>query len=82
MRSSRRAASSAGLSALFTELDRVARFGFTATELDRAGRSLQRILENAAVEKNKSPSGPLADEFIRNFLQGEPIPGIVYRVRA
>jgi zinc protease len=67
-----------GLSALFTELDRVARFGFTATELDRAGRSLQRILENAAVEKNKSPSGPLADEFIRNFLQGEPIPGIVY----
>ena len=26
-----------GLSALFTELDRVARFGFTATELDRAG---------------------------------------------
>ena len=67
-----------GSTALFTELDRVARFGFTATELDRAGRSLQRILENAAVEKNKSPSGPLADEFIRNFLQGEPIPGIVY----
>ena len=67
-----------GLSALFTEIDRVARFGFTATELDRAGRSLERLLENAAVEKNKSPSGPLADEFIRNFLQGEPIPGIVY----
>jgi zinc protease len=67
-----------GLTALFTEIDRVARFGFTATELDRQGASLQRILENAAVEKNKSPSGPLADEFIRNFLQGEPIPGIVY----
>ena len=66
------------LSALFTEIDRVARFGFTAPELDREGRSLQRFLENAAVEKNKSPSGPLADEFIRNFLQGEPIPGIVY----
>ncbi len=67
-----------GLAALFTEIDRVARFGFTATELDRQGRDLQRFLENAAVEKNKSPSGPLADEFIRNFLQGEPIPGIVY----
>ena len=70
-----------GLTALFTEIDRVARFGFTATELDRQGRSLQRLLENAAVEKNKSPSGPLADEFIRNFLQGEPIPGHRVRVR-
>ena len=67
-----------GLTALFTEIDRVARFGFTATELDRQGRGLQRALENAMVEKNKSPSGPLAEEFIRNFLQGEPIPGIVY----
>src|SRR5687767_13985865 len=67
-----------GLTALFTEIDRVARFGFTATELDRQARGVQRVLENATVEKNKSPSGPLADEFIRNFLQGEPIPGIVY----
>jgi zinc protease len=67
-----------GLAALFTEIDRVARFGFTATELDRQGRTLQQFLENATVEKDKSPSGPLADEFIRNFLQGEPIPGIVY----
>ena len=67
-----------GLTALFTEIDRVARFGFTATELDRQARGLQRVLESASVEKNKSPSGPLADEFIRNFLQGEPIPGIVY----
>ena len=71
-----------GLTALFAEIDRVVRFGFTATELDRQARGLQRVLENAAVEKNKSPSGPLADEFIRNFLQGEPIPGIVYRIRA
>ena len=46
----------------------------------RQGRGLQRALENASVEKNKSPSGPLADEFIRNFLDGEPIPGIVYQV--
>ena len=55
----------------------MARFGFTATKLDRQARGLQQVLENATVEKNKSPSGPLADEFIRNFLDGEPIPGIV-----
>ena len=67
-----------GLAALFTEVERVARFGFTATELDRLRLNLQRFLQQAAVEKDKSPSGPLADEFVRNFIQGEPIPGIVY----
>src|ERR1700730_2632120 len=67
-----------GLSALFTEIDRVARFGFTATELNRQRLNLQQALERAVVEKDKSPSGPLANEFVRNFIQGEPIPGIVY----
>ena len=67
-----------GLAALMTEVDRVARFGFTASELDRQKLNLQRGLQRAAIEKDKSPSGPLADEFVRNFIQGEPIPGIVY----
>src|SRR5688572_5230940 len=67
-----------GLSALFAELARVERFGFTAPELARMKLNLQRGLERAVVEKDKSPSGPLADEFIRNFILDEPIPGIVY----
>jgi zinc protease len=67
-----------GLAALLTEVDRVARFGFTATELNRTKLNLQRSLQRALVEKDKSPSEPLADEFGRNFLHGEPIPGIVY----
>jgi zinc protease len=66
-----------GLSALFTEIDRVARFGFTTTELNRQRLNLQRALERAVVERDKSPSGPLADEFVRNYIQAEPIPGIV-----
>jgi zinc protease len=66
-----------GVSALFTEIDRVVRFGFTATELNRQKLNLQRFLERGVVEKDKSPSQPLADEFVRNFVQGEPIPGIV-----
>jgi len=66
-----------GLSALIVEIDRVARFGFTATELNRERLNLQRGLQGAVVEKDKSPSGPLADEFVRNFAQSEPIPGIV-----
>jgi zinc protease len=67
-----------GLAALFTEVDRVARFGFTATELNREKLNLQRGLQRGVIEKDKSPSGPLADEFVRNFIQAEPIPGIVY----
>jgi zinc protease len=67
-----------GLAALFTEVDRVARFGFTAPELSRMKLNLQRGLQRAVIEKDKSPSAPLADEFVRNFIQEEPIPGIVY----
>ena len=67
-----------GLAALFTEINRVARFGFTATELNRQKLNSQRYLQAGVVEKDKSPSGPLADEFVRNFIQSEPIPGIVY----
>ncbi len=67
-----------GLAALFTELERVVRFGFTEPELSRMKLNLQRGLQRAVIEKDKSVSGPLADEFIRNFVQSEPIPGIVY----
>jgi zinc protease len=67
-----------GLAALFTEVARVQQFGFTAPELARMKLNLQRGLERAVIEKDKSPSGPLADEFIRNFIEEEPIPGIVY----
>jgi zinc protease len=29
-------------------------------------------------ERDRSDSGPLADEYVRNFIHNEPIPGIVY----
>ena len=67
-----------GLAALFTEVARVTRFGFTASELNREKLNLQRGLQRAVIEKDNSTSGPLADEFVRNFIQAEPIPGIVY----
>ena len=48
-----------GLTALFTEIDRVARFGFTATELNRQARGQQRALENATASRTKAvrPAG-------------------------
>jgi zinc protease len=67
-----------GLAALFTEAERVVRHGFTATELDREKLDSQRYLDEALLEKDKSPSGPLADELVRHVVQDEPVPGIVY----
>ncbi len=67
-----------GLAALITELERVARFGFTATEFERQKRSSQLYLQIGVVEKDKTPSQPLADEYVRNFIHAEPIPGIAY----
>jgi zinc protease len=67
-----------GLEALFVEADRVARFGFTATELDREKRDIARSLERAVTEKDNQNSADLAAEYSRNFLEAEPIPGIVY----
>jgi zinc protease len=67
-----------GLEALFTELTRVVQFGFTQSELDRDKLDSQRYLDQALLEKDKSPSGPLADELVRHVVQDEPVPGIVY----
>ena len=67
-----------GLTALFTEADRVARFGFTATELDRFRLAYGRSFEQLASSKDEHTSVSLADEFVRNFIQQEPIPGIAY----
>jgi len=67
-----------GLAALFTEADRVARFGFTQTELDRYRLTLMKIFEQLAASTDEHTSESLADEFIRNFMQSEPIPGIAY----
>ncbi len=67
-----------GLQALFAETARVAQFGFTATELDRQRQNILRGLERAVAEKDKQESGGLADEYVRNFIEQEPSPGIVY----
>jgi zinc protease len=68
----------AGLAALVTESARAARFGFTAAELEREQRDVLRNYEGAFAEKDKEESADLAAEFIRNFTQKEPVPGIVY----
>ncbi len=67
-----------GLRALYTEGERVARFGFTATELERQKSEMMRVFENALAEKETEDSGTYAQEFSRSFLEEEPTPGIQY----
>jgi zinc protease len=65
-----------GLEAVLTEAERVDQHGFTATELERAKQNLLRGYEQAFAEREKSESDGYADEYVRNFLEQEPVPGI------
>ncbi|MCX6121068.1 MAG: insulinase family protein [Ignavibacteriales bacterium] len=65
-----------GLEAMLTEAFRVKQHGFTATELERQKTQSLRGIEKAYKERDKTESRPFIDEYIRNFLQHEPIPGI------
>jgi zinc protease len=64
-----------GLEALVTEIDRVERFGFTQTELDRQKQNQLRAYERMVTEDQNRTSSDRADEYIRNFLTDEPLPG-------
>lgn len=66
---------------LVQETLRARQYGFTAVELDRAKKNYWRALQNAYAEKDKTPSHVYAQEYIRNFLVGESIPGIVEELR-
>lgn len=65
-----------GLRALLVEAERVERFGFTPSELERQKLEMMRSIEKAYDEKDKTESKLYANEYIRNYLQNEPIPGI------
>ena len=63
-----------GLDAIVAEAERVSKFGFTQTELDRQKAAILRSYQNMAAEKANRQSGSRADEYIRNFLEGETLP--------
>lgn len=67
-----------GLRALLTENERARRFGFTEGELERYKMELLKMYEQAYNERNKTESSAYADEFQRNYLDGETIPGISF----
>jgi zinc protease len=67
-----------GLAALEVEANRVEKFGFGANELDRAKKWMLASYDRAYAERDKTESGSYVQEYINNFLEGEPSPGIAY----
>ena len=65
-----------GIAAMAAEVERVARFGFTATELDRQKQNILRGRERALAEKENVTAASRADEYVRNFLTGETLPSL------
>ncbi|HEX7585700.1 MAG TPA: insulinase family protein [Prolixibacteraceae bacterium] len=67
----------AGIKTVLTENERVLKFGFTQSELDRQKTAMLTSVENAFKEREKQKSNDYAEEYKRNFLTTEePFPGI------
>ncbi len=64
------------IDALVRENARARQYGFSAAELDRAKKDMMRSFERSYNERDKTDSGSYVGEYMRNFLQQEPIPGI------
>lgn len=66
-----------GLKAVLIENERVKKFGFTGSELERQKMMMLASIERAYNERDKQKSINYADEYKRNFLMSqEPFPGI------
>ncbi len=66
----------AAVNALIEENERARKFGFTANELERTKMNMLKTMERAYNERDKSESRNIIGEYVRNFLEHEPIPGI------
>ncbi|MET0982356.1 MAG: insulinase family protein [Telluria sp.] len=71
----------AAIEALVRENERVRRHGFTAQELERAKKDMMRNFERTYSERDKTHSAVYVAEYMRNFLQQEPLPGIAAEYR-
>ncbi len=67
-----------GLKALVRENERVKQFGFSAGELERAKKTYLNNLQKALKEDEKTESASYVNEYVGNFLENEPIPGIKF----
>lgn len=62
---------------LAREVERLRRHGFTKSEFTRTIDGWRRWLGTLNIEDQDLKSGNFADEYVRNFMYGEPVPGVI-----
>ena len=66
----------AALKAAFIEARRAAQFGFTATEYQRYKQNFISQLDKQYSNKEKRFNSQFVNEYVKNYLDNEPIPGL------
>ena len=69
------------LNSLLVENERVKKYGFLESELSRAKKNLLKRYESSYNERDKLTSGRIVFEYVNNFLEQEPIPGIEWEYK-
>ena len=67
------------INALVTTTETVKKYGFLQSELDRAKSSMMNEADRSYADRDKTESARFVQEYINNFLSGNPIPGIANR---
>nr|WP_294896874.1 insulinase family protein [uncultured Pedobacter sp.] len=68
----------AAVKAVIAENVRMKKFGFTATELERAKINMQTAVDKQFKEKDKTKSAAFVQKYVDAFLKGQAIPSIDY----
>ena len=67
------------IKAVYREILRAQRFGFTEAEYLRFKEELKSQIENAYQKRDKIENTSLAEDYYNHFLNAEPIPGIEWQ---
>ncbi len=67
------------LRALLEENERVKRYGFNASELERAKKEYLARLEQQYKNRDKEESGRIVNRYVSNFLDKNPIPSVEWQ---
>lgn len=70
-----------GCRAAFDELNRLRRYGFTEEEWARSKAEMKSSVESMYKKKDKRYSAQLVNDYVRNFLDNDPMPDIEYEYR-
>lgn len=62
----------AGFNAMLTEFERIQKYGFTQTELDRAMAEIKKGNEMSYIERDKKKSDSYVNRYLNYFIDNEP----------